>query len=138
MTPRLAKAYDPRTEWDWRWTVLILPLIDLLILLGTGFLAIGGLLKVMYIATVYRWAPVGFTPMDFATLAIVCWVLALVLAARTWVKVNEPALHAVRRQQMQEVARREARRFDPELAGVYDAPEQEVAAEIQPLRPTSR
>jgi hypothetical protein len=133
----LAEAYDPRTEWDWRRTVLILPLIDLLILLGTGFLAIGGLLKVMYVATVYRWTPVGFTPMDFATLAIVCWVLALVLAARTWVKVNEPALHAVRRQQIQAVGRREARRFDSELGRDYDAPEQEVAAEVQPLRPTS-
>jgi hypothetical protein len=116
--------------------VLILPLIDLLILLGTGFLAIGGLLKVMYIATVYRWAPVGFTPTDFATLAIVCWILALVLAARTWVKVNEPALHAVRRQQIQEAGRREARRFDSELGGLYDASEPEGAAEVQPLRPT--
>ncbi len=118
--------------------MLILPLIDLLILLGTGFLTVGGLLKVMYIATVYRWAPAGFTPMDFAVLAMVCWVLALVLAARTWVKVNEPALHAVRRQQMQAVAQREARRFEAELGGVHDAPEQEVAAEVQPLRPTSR
>jgi len=118
--------------------VLILPLIDLLILLGTGFLTVGGLLKVMYIATVYRWAPVGFTPMDFAVLAMVCWVLALVLAARSWVKLNEPALHAVRRQQIQAVAQRQARRFEPELGRVHDAPEQDVAAEVQPLRPPSR
>jgi len=118
--------------------MLILPLIDLLILLGTGFLTIGALLKVMYIATVYRWAPVGFTPIDFAVLAMVCWILALVLAARTWVKLNEPALHAVRRQQMQVAARREAGRFDSELGEVHAAPEQEVAAEIQPLRPTNR
>ena len=137
MTRVRAAAYDQSTERDWRRTVLILPLIDLLILLGTGFLTVGGLLKVMYIATVYRWAPAGFTPMDFAVLAMVCWVLALVLAARTWVKLNEPALHAVRRQQIQAVAQRQARRFEPELGRVHDAPEQDVAAEVQPLRPTS-
>lgn len=118
--------------------MLILPLIDLLILLGTGFLTVGGLLKVMYIATVYRWAPAGFSPMDFAVLAMVCWVLALVLAARSWVKLNEPALHAVRRQQIQAVAQRQAQRFEPELGRVHDAPEQDVAAEVQPLRPPSR
>lgn len=114
--------------------MLILPLIDLLILLGTGFLTVGGLLKVMYIATVYRWAPAGFTPMDFAVLAMVCWVLALVLAARSWVKLNEPALHAVRRQQIQAVAQR----FEPDFGRVHDAPEQDVAAEVQPIRPPSR
>ena len=46
--------------------------------------------------------------MDFVVLAGVCWGFALVLAARSWVKLNEGNLMALRREQVQAQARRQA------------------------------
>jgi len=90
----------------------ILPLIDLMILSGTGLLAVGFVLKVVAIATVYNPTVLGFSSMDFLTLAGVCWGLALVLAARAWVRLNEPNLVALRRAQLHQNAVRQAQEFE--------------------------
>jgi hypothetical protein len=95
--------------------VLILPLIDLLILTGTGMLVVGFLLKVAAIATVYRPSLLGFSSMDFVVLAGICWGFALTLAARSWVRLNEPRLMAVRREQMLARARQQAQDADYEF-----------------------
>lgn len=75
----------------------VLPLIDALILLGWSSLLGGFLLKAIYVTTAYRPTVFGFTPIDFLLIAVVCLLFALTLAARTWVRVNEPQLAARRR-----------------------------------------
>jgi len=72
--------------------VPILPLIDLLILMSTASLLVGFVLKAISITTRYRPTVLGFSSMDFVVITAVCIGLALVLAARTWVKLNEPRL----------------------------------------------
>ena len=88
--------------------MLILPLIDLMILAGTALLGVGFLLKAYTIVMSQGVAILGFTSLDFVTLAGVCWGFALVLAARSWVRLNEPKLMALRREQVQAQARRQA------------------------------
>jgi len=70
----------------------ILPLIDLLILLCTFSLLIGFVLKALALTTAYHPTILGFTSVDFVLIAGIWLALALVLAARTWVKLNEPQL----------------------------------------------
>ena len=77
--------------------MLVLPIIDLLILLGWTTLSIGAVLKAVYITTHYRPTMVGLGPLDCVIAAGVFLLLAMALAARTWVKLNEPALVAARR-----------------------------------------
>lgn len=74
-----------------------LPIIDLLIFLGWTTLAAGGLLKAIYIATSYRPTLFSLTPVDLLLVAVAFLGLALTLAARTWVRLNEPRLMADRR-----------------------------------------
>lgn len=92
--------------------MLILPLIDLLIILGTGLLGVGFLLKVVDIATRYSPAILGFSSTDFVLMTGVCWGFALILAARSWVKLNEPRLLELRRHQIHEAARRQAQEYE--------------------------
>lgn len=70
----------------------VLPLIDLLILLGWTSLLVAGVLKAIWITTSYRPSILGLLPFDFAIAAGVCLLFALSLAARTWVRLNEPKL----------------------------------------------
>jgi hypothetical protein len=77
--------------------VPVLPLIDLLILLGWTSLLIGFVLKALSIALSYPLSIVGLAPIDFLLVAGVSLLFALSLAARTWVKVHEPRLVARRR-----------------------------------------
>jgi len=70
----------------------MLPLIDLLILVGWTSLMVGIVQKALWVATTYRWTVVGLTPMDFLVGAGVCLLFALTLAARAWVKLNEPRI----------------------------------------------
>ena len=74
----------------------ILPLIDLLILMGTGSLLVGFVLKAITITTRYTPTVLGFSSIDFVIITGVCLAMALVLAARSWVKLNEPRLAASR------------------------------------------
>ena len=94
--------------------VLILPVIDLLVLLGTGCLAVGFVLKAISVTTHYSPALLGFSSLDFVLIAGVFLMLSLVLAARTWVKLNEPRLIRMRREMMQADLRREAEELDLE------------------------
>jgi hypothetical protein len=77
--------------------VLVLPVIDLLILMGWTTLSIGAVLKAVYVTTSYRPTLLGLSPLDCAIAAGVFLLLAMALAARTWVKLNEPKLVAARR-----------------------------------------
>src|SRR5262245_2989882 len=94
----------------------ILPLIDLLLLLGTGSLFVGFLLKTISITTRFHPNILGFTSIDFVLIAGVCMGLALVLAARTWVKLNEPKALAMTRDSMEERFRREQRLLERSAA----------------------
>ncbi len=75
----------------------VLPIIDLLIFLGWTTLAAGGILKAIYIATSYRPTLFSLSPADLLLVALAFLGLALTLAARTWVRLNEPQLTASRR-----------------------------------------
>ena len=67
----------------------ILPIIDLLILIGWTLLSVGALLKAIYVTTNYRPTLLGLGPMECAIGATVFLLLVLALAARTWVKAAE-------------------------------------------------
>ena len=70
----------------------MLPLIDLLILLGWTSLMIGAVQKALWVTTTYTWKFLGLSPGDFLVTAGVCLLFALTLAARAWVKLNEPKM----------------------------------------------
>lgn len=111
----------------------VLPIIDLLILSGWTALMFGAGLKAIDLTTRYHPSIAGLTSMDFAVIAGVCFGFALTLAARTWVRLNEPRLVALRRSQAQAEARRRVR----EMNGQVDAPadeaqERRVAAGADP------
>jgi hypothetical protein len=75
----------------------VLPLIDALIFCGWSSIFGAIMLKSIYETTSYRPTPFGLHPSDFLTIAGVCLLFALALAARTWVKATEPELVARRR-----------------------------------------
>ena len=106
----------------------ILPLIDLLLLLGTGSLFVGFLLKAISITTTFHPNILGFTSIDFVLIAGVCMGLALVLAARTWVKLNEPRALAMSRENREERFRREQRLLERSTA---DLGEEALALEVE-------
>ena len=84
----------------------ILPLIDLLILLGSGSLLVGFLLKAVALATIYSPTIFGLSSLDFVVITAVCFGLALTLVARTWLKLNEPSLLALQSRLRAEEAHR--------------------------------
>jgi hypothetical protein len=90
----------------------ILPLVDLLILLGSGSVAVGFLLKGVALTTTYRPTLLGFSAMDMLLIALLAFALALVLTARTWIKLNEPHLQALQRRMGEEEARRRAQEYE--------------------------
>jgi hypothetical protein len=113
--------------------VLVLPLIDLLILAGTALLGVGFLLKTYVIVMSKGLTILGFSSMDFVVLAGVCWGFALVLAARSWVKLNEGNLMSLRRDQVQAQARRQAL----ELEYTHDHITNDEAGGAEPTRTTA-
>jgi hypothetical protein len=48
--------------------------------------------KALWVTTTYDWKFLGLTPGDFLVAAGVCLLFALTLAARAWVKLNEPRM----------------------------------------------
>jgi len=78
-------------------TMPVLPLIDLLLLAGWTSLLVGFVLKVVYLTTSYRPTILTLAPTNFLEMAIAAMLFAIALAARTWVKSQEPAVSAVRR-----------------------------------------
>ena len=110
----------------------ILPLIDLLLLLGSGSLCVGFLLKAIAVTTSYRPHVLGFTSIDFVLIAGICMGFALVLAARTWVKLNEPRALLLRRERMEERFRAEDRELERAAQALeVDAPELELEREVR-------
>ncbi len=86
----------------------VLPIVDLFILLGTGSVAVGFVLKAVAMTTIYNPTFLGFTSTDMALIAGVSFSMALVITARTWLKLNEPHLQALQRRLGEEEARRRA------------------------------
>ena len=86
--------------------MVILPLIDLLIILGSATLLVGSVMKAIDVSTYLKPVILGLTSVDFLLMTGVFWILALILAARTWVKLNEPNLLELRRKQVAAEARR--------------------------------
>jgi hypothetical protein len=105
--------------------VTILPLIDLLILAGSASLVVGFLLKAWEIATRLPASILGFSSIDMVVIAGICLGLALTLAARTWVKLNEPRLMAFRRRASEAQLRWQAEEFE------HEEEEQEARARKQ-------
>jgi glucose-6-phosphate-specific signal transduction histidine kinase len=77
--------------------VPVLPLIDLLIMVGWTSMMAAGLLKAIRLTTAYRPELLGLGPAELLVFAGACLLFGLALAARTWVKYNEPKLMAQRR-----------------------------------------
>ncbi len=75
----------------------VLPLIDLMLFSGWTALLVGFVLKVIHLTTSYRPTIVGLTPIDFLLIAAATMLFAIALAARTWVKSQEPTAVAIRR-----------------------------------------
>src|SRR3989442_12052910 len=86
----------------------VLPLVDLLILMGTSSLGIGFVLKGVALTTTYNPTFLGFSSLDMLLIAMTCFGLALVLTARTWLRLNEPHLQALQRRIGEEEAKRRA------------------------------
>ena len=77
----------------------ILPLIDLMLLIGWSSLVIGFVLKAVAITT--RWNPdiLSLSPIDFLFIAVASFLFAIALAARTWIAEQQPVKSAARRKQ---------------------------------------
>jgi uncharacterized membrane protein YeiB len=75
----------------------VLPLIDLMLLSGWTALLVSFVMKAIHLTTSYRPTVLGLTPFDFMLMAMVAMLFAIALAARTWVKSQEPTAAAIRR-----------------------------------------
>ncbi len=75
----------------------VLPLIDLLLLAGWTALLVGFVLKVIHLTTTYRPTILTLAPNDFLEMAVAAMLFAIALAARTWVKTQDPGPVAARR-----------------------------------------
>ena len=69
-----------------------LPLIDTLIFLGWSSIMVAFILKAIDISTRYRASVFGLNAHDFLLASGIFLLFALTLAARTWVKANEPRM----------------------------------------------
>jgi hypothetical protein len=106
----------------------VLPLVDLFILLGSGSFALGVLLKAIAITTVYRPSILGLTSLDFAVITAVCFAFALTLAARTWLKLNEPRMLVLQSRLRAEEAHRRARELELAVGNGHGEEEAPLAA----------
>jgi hypothetical protein len=89
----------------------VLPIVDLLILLGTASLGIGFVLKGVALTTTYNPTFLGFSSMDMLLIAMTFFAIALVLSARTWLRLNEPHIQALERRLGEEEAKRRAAEY---------------------------
>lgn len=77
----------------------VLPVIDLLLLAGWTSLLVGFVLKVADLLTRGNQSIFSLSPFHFLILAVVSFLFAIALAARTWVASQSPAELAVRRRE---------------------------------------
>ncbi len=104
----------------------VLPIVDLLILMGTGSLVVGFILKAINISTLYNPTVLGFSSMDFVVIAGVCLGFALTLVARSWLKMNEPHLLAMQSRLAADQARRRAQELEETSNGMLGEPSETV------------
>jgi membrane protein implicated in regulation of membrane protease activity len=78
--------------------VPILPLIDLMILIAWTSVIVAMVQKAVAMALATRATLFGMGPFDFVLVAGVSLLFALALAARVWVKANEPRLLRAQRE----------------------------------------
>jgi hypothetical protein len=109
-------------------------LIDLMILLGTLNLGLSVIIRGISITTHYRPDLLGLGSFDFVVIAVVCFIFALTLAARTWVKLNEPRMIMARRdnaaaQARFRVAGMEGDVIEPAAGSSAEPPQEAAAAE---------
>jgi hypothetical protein len=90
----------------------VLPIVDLLILMGTASVAIGFVLKAVALTTTYNPTFLGFSSLDMLLIALTSFGFALVVTARTWLRLNEPHLQALERRLGEEEAKRRAQEYD--------------------------
>ena len=107
----------------------ILPLIDLLILMSTASLVVGFVLKAIDLTTRYQPTVLGFSSLDFVLITGICMGLALVLAARSWVKLNEAEIRSVRSHSGSRRTRRRRQQLEDEAADEHEAADEEQAFE---------
>jgi hypothetical protein len=72
-------------------------------------------LKAVSLTTVYRPTLLTLSPLDLVVVAAICFGFAMTLAARTWVKLNEPRLLQLQRRGAELRARRRALEGDLDL-----------------------
>ena len=101
----------------------VLPIVDLLILLGTGSVMIGFVLKGVALTTTYNPTFLGFSSLDMLLISLTCFGFALVLAARTWLRLNEPHIQALERRLGEEEARRRAQEYEQRNGAVGERQE---------------
>ena len=80
----------------------VLPIIDALVFLGWSSVMVAFILKAIDISTAYRPHIFGLTAHDFLWASGISILFALALAARTWVKANEPRMVRERWRRLQE------------------------------------
>jgi hypothetical protein len=111
--------------------------IDALIFLGWSSILVAFILKVVDISTAYRAEILGLSAKDFLWASGIALLFALSLAARTWVKANEPRMLRERWRRLQgpEVPggwNGESVRLDEELRGANHA--LEAAGPVRTVR----
>ena len=106
----------------------ILPLIDLLILTGSLSLVLGFGMKAISITTHYQPTILGFSSIDMVVIAGICLAFALTLAARTWVKLNEPRLLALRRRASEAELRWQAGELEQEADAAEERARRQASA----------
>ena len=106
----------------------VLPIVDLLILLGTGSVMVGFVLKGVALTTTYNPTFLGFSSLDMLLIALTCFGFALVLAARTWLRLNEPHIQALERRLGEEEARRRAQEYEQRNGALAAAERRESEA----------
>ena len=77
----------------------VLPVIDLLLLAGWTSLLVGFVLKVADLLTRGNQSIFSLSPIDFLIMAVVSFLFAIALAARTWVASQSSSKLAVRRRE---------------------------------------
>jgi len=100
----------------------VLPIIDLLILMGWTSLFGAFALKAVAISTAYRPTLFGLGPFDFVVMAGIFLLFSLALSARAWVKAHESQTFAARERaaatlEAYSAVQAEARRHQGEGAG---------------------
>jgi hypothetical protein len=106
----------------------VLPLVDLFVLVGSVCILVGFVLKGVALTTTYNPTFLGFSSLDMLLIALTCWGFSLVLAARTWLRLNEPHLQALERRLGEEEGKRRALEYEQRNGALAAAERRESGA----------